>query len=199
LKKKFDQVYQFKIILSDIKPPIWRRIQIPETYSFWDLHVAITDAMGWADYHLHEFQMKDLSTMEEVRIGMPDEDEDWGIETLLDYKQKISDYFSMENKKAIYLYDFGDGWHHILQLEKIIPKEKNTNYPICTSGKRACPPEDCGGIGGYEDILKIMKNPKHKEYKDMITWLGGKFDPENFDSYKVHFDDPVKRRKLSYQ
>jgi hypothetical protein len=198
LKKKFDQVYQFKIILSDIKPPIWRRIQIPETYSFWDLHVAITDAMGWADYHLHEFRTKDPSTTQEVRIGNPI-DEDWGITTLPEHKQKISKYFSLDNKKAVYLYDFGDGWHHIIQLEKIIPREKNTNYPKCVAGKRACPPEDCGAIPGYENILKIIKNPKHKEYKETIKWLGGKYDPEQFDINEVHFDDPDKRRRLAYE
>ena len=200
MKKKFDQVYQFKIILSDIKPPIWRRIQVPETYSFWGLHVAITDAMGWADYHLHEFRMKEPSTTREVRIGMPDDDdEDWGVMTLPDHKQKISKYFSIGNKKAEYLYDFGDGWYHDIQMEKIIPREKNTDYPRCIGGKRACPPEDCGGIGGYEHLLKIIKNPKHKEYKEMITWLGGKFDPEHFDTNEVRFDDPVKRRRLAYE
>ncbi len=129
MKKKFDQVYQFKITLRDIKPPIWRRIQVPETYTFWDLHVAIQDAMGWSDYHLHEFEMVNSSTDLKVNIGIPDED--FGREILPGWKQKIADYFSVENRSADYTYDFGDNWEHIIKLEKILPRDKNVDYPIC--------------------------------------------------------------------
>lgn len=197
MKKKFDRVYQFKITLNYITPPIWRRIQVPETYTFWGLHVAIRDAFGWSDCHLHEFELRDKSTGLRADIGIPDEDFDGSI--LAGWNQKIVDYFSMENCSARYVYDFGDYWVHKIQLEKIIPKEKDGIYPRCIKGKRACPPEDCGGIGGYERLLDIMSNENHEEYDEMIEWLGGRFDPEHFDVDEVGFNDPDKRRNIAFE
>ncbi|MDI3524632.1 MULTISPECIES: plasmid pRiA4b ORF-3 family protein [unclassified Kosmotoga] len=193
MKKKFDHVYQFKITLKGIKPPIWRRIQVPETYTFWDLHVAIQDAMGWLDYHLHEFEIINPSTGLKVNIGIPDED--FGRDVLPGWKQKIADYFSMENPKANYTYDFGDNWEHKIELEKILPREKGVTYPVCIKGKRACPPEDCGGVWGYEELLEAIKDPAHERHEELLEWLGEDFDPEHFDVNEVSFDDPNKRLK----
>ena len=114
------------------------------------------------------------------------------------WKQKIADYFSQENEKADYVYDFGDNWEHIIKLEKILPREENIKYPICIKGRRACPPEDCGGIGGYYNLLEIIKNPNHEDYEEMLDWLGGEFDPERFDVEEVSFDDPGKRQKIAF-
>jgi hypothetical protein len=197
MKKKYDRVYQFKITLKGIRPLVWRRIQVPETYSFWDLHIAIQDAMGWFDYHLHQFEMVDASTGMEVIIGIPDKES--GLEILPEMKQKIAEFFSMENRSADYVYDFGDYWEHKILLEKMLPRDKNIDYPICIAGKRACPPEDCGGIGGYEDLLEIISDPDHEEHEEMKEWLGGEFDPEHFDAKEVSFDDPDKRRKIAYE
>ena len=193
MKKEFEKVYQFKITLKRSKPPIWRRIQVPETYTFWDLHVAIQDVMGWEDYHLHEFEIMDPTTKRIVRIGFPDNE--FGMEILPGWKQKISDYFTLENKKSNYTYDFGDDWEHIVLLEKILPCEKNIKYPRCIDGKRACPPEDCGGIWGYEELLEAIKDPNHEQHKEMKEWIGKDFDPEYFNPSKINFDDPEKRRK----
>jgi len=198
MKKKFDRVYQFKITLMDVRPSIWRRIQVPETYSFWDLHVAIQDAMHWLDYHLHEFEIVNPSTGIKTSVGIPG-DEDFGKEILPEWKQKIADYFSMENRLAKYTYDFGDNWEHIIKLEKVLPRDKNINYPVCIGGKRASPPEDCGGVWGYEDFLKIINNPDHEEYEETIEWAGGEFDPEYFDVKEIKFDDPAKRRKIAFE
>ncbi len=198
MKKKFNKVYQFKITLKGVRPPIWRRIQVPETYTFGDIHVAIQDAMGWSDYHFHEFEIVNLSTGLKANIGIPVPDEAFGREVLQDWKQKIADYFSMENRSANYVYDFGDTWEHRIQLEKILLREKGVDYPICIKGKRACPPEDCGGIWGYEELLEIIKNPKHEEHEEMLEWLGGEFDSEHFDVEEVSFDDPDKRRKMAF-
>ena len=194
MKKDFKNVYQFKITLQETKPPIWRRIQVPETYTFWDLHIAIQDAMGWNDYHLHEFDVKKPGLRNEVRIGIPERDLD--TEFLPGWKQKIADYFSMENRTAAYIYDFGDDWVHTITLEKILPRKMKTKYPLCIKGKRACPPEDVGGVYGYEEFLQIIRNPKHKEHKSMLKWIGGNFDPEQFDVNKIHFDNPDKRLKM---
>lgn len=193
MKKIFNQVYQFKITLKGIRPPIWRRIQVPETYTFWDLHVAIQDAMGWLDCHLHEFEMVNPSTGSNVSIGIPDEN--FGREVLPGWKQKIADYFSMENKQADYVYDFGDNWLHKIRLKTILPRQENINYPNCIKGKRACPPEDCGGTWGYEEFLEIIKTPNHEKHEEILEWIGGEFDSEHFDVREVIFADPGERRK----
>lgn len=198
MKKKFVNVYQFKITLKDTKPPIWRRIQVPGTYTFWDLHVAIQDAMGWLDHHLHSFNLFNPSAGRKVEIGIPDEEFDFGREILADWEQKIKDYFSMENRLADYTYDFGNNWEHSIKLEKILPRDKNISYPICIAGKRKCPPEDCGGTGGYERLLKIIRDKNHEEYEEMMEWLDGEFDPECFDPAEVYFDDPDFRRKIRF-
>src|SRR4030095_3771456 len=166
-------IYQFKISLQYIKPPIWRRIQVPDFHTFWDLHCAIQDAMGWDDYHLHEFSILNPQSGIEERIGMPCDE--WEDETLLTgWETKISSYFSPNNEKASYMYDFGDGWTHQVVLEKILPYDPQLQYPQCSAGKRACPPEDCGGVPGYEHLLEVMSKPRHKEYKRLVEWLGCK-------------------------
>lgn len=193
--KKFSNIYQFKISLEEIKPKIWRRIQVPENYSFWDLHVAIQDAMGWLDCHLHQFHVNNKRTMEPEFIGIPDEFEDYNMPVLSGWKIFISDFFSLQNKKMLYEYDFGDGWNHNVFLEKILPKELNIKHPICLVGERACPPEDCGGSCGYENFLKIIKDPTHEEHQDMMNWSGGHFESELFNPSEVVFSSPKSRLK----
>ncbi len=199
MKKKYNQVYQFKITLKGTKPPIWRRILVPETYTFWDLHVAIQDAMGWEDYHLHEFTLLSPKTGRKVKIGIPsDEDADFGWEVLAEWNQKIAHYFSSENSKADYVYDFGDGWEHSIKLEKILPRETGVAYPRCIDGRGACPPEDCGGIGGYAEFLEAIGDPANELHEDMLDWVGGSFDPDDFDPNDVEFEDPDSRFKLAF-
>ena len=198
MKRKYDQIFQFRITLRDIRPPIWRRIQVPEIYSFWDLHVAIQDAMGWDDCHLHQFEMVNPSTGSKEEIGIPIEDSLWDRKVYPGWERKIADYFTMNNSAAAYEYDFGDSWEHTVKLEKILPRVKVVKYPICIKGKRRCPPEDCGGIWGYENFLQIMNDPDHEEYEDMKEWIGGEFDPEYFNVKEVIFDDPDVRRKMMF-
>lgn len=187
MKKKFDRVYQFKVTLRGVRPPIWRRIQVPETYSFWELHVAIQDAMGWSYFHLHEFEVYNDSTGMNDVIGIPDEEFSFGTEILPGWKRKISKYFIVEKMSADYTYDFGDDWRHKLVLEKILPRNENSDYPLCIGGRRACPPEDCGGTWGYEEICS-GKSESQEEYAD--------YDPECFDVKDVIFEDPAKIRKM---
>ena len=105
----------------------------------------------------------------------------------------------MENSKANYEYDFGDGWEHIIKLEKILPRDETITYPVCIGGKRKCPHEDFGGTPGYEDILRLMNEPEDEEYENTVSWLGGRFDPENFDFKDVRFDDPDERFKIAME
>jgi hypothetical protein len=192
-------VYQFKVTLKGIRPPVWRRIQVPQNYTFWDLHVAIQDAMGWLDSHLHAFHLKNPKTEKKDEIGIPTDDFGWsGNRVHPGWERRISRYFSMENAKALYLYDFGDDWQHEVKLEKILPREKGIDYPLCVKGKRACPPEDCGGVFGYLNILEILSNPEHEEYEETMEWLGEGFDPEYFDPEEIEFWDPRQRWDMAF-
>lgn len=190
---KFHHVYQFRIILENITPSIWRQIQVPETYTFWDFHMAIQDAMGWNNSHLHQFETNNPKTKKNEFIGIP-EDVYGGdfidFETLAGWKLYIKDYFSEENRIIPYLYDFGDGWMHRIEYECILFKQSKQKYPVCIAGERACPPEDCGGEWGYENLLEILKNPNHEEHEEMKLWVGKKFDPEKFDASKIRFCNP---------
>jgi len=189
--KRYKNVYQFKITLKGTKPPVWRRIQVPETYTFYDLHVAIQDAMGWEDTHLHEFVVNKPPGMREVRIGIPSDDDDvYEREILQGWSNKISKYFNEWNKKALYVYDFGDNWQHVIEFEKVLPKDPNRTYPICIAGKRACPPEDCGGVWLYQELCQGT-HPYQEAYAD--------FDPEKFDVREVWFSDPKLRFKEHYE
>jgi hypothetical protein len=197
MAKKINEVYQFKITLTSSEPSIWRRILVPSHYSFWDIHVAIQDSMGWLDYHLHSFSIKDPITNSKVEIGIPDEEYDaFDRKVLPDHKVKISKYFNENNRNARYEYDFGDSWIHTIKFEKIIQATDGEKYPKCIDGQKACPPEDCGGIGGYYNLLTVLSDPKNEEYNEMIEWLGGEFDPEKFDPKDISFDDPKERFKL---
>ena len=193
--KKPAIIFQFKITLKDINPSIWRRIQVPSKYSFWDLHVAIQDSMTWFDCHLHAFRMKRPHGRKILEIGIPSDDFD-DIECLPGWDEYIADYFIKPGKTAEYEYDFGDSWHHEILFEGLLLKEKNIKYPVCLAGERACPPEDCGGVWGYEKLLAVLQNPKDEEYESMVEWLSGwygKYDPEKFDKEKIKFDNPKTR------
>lgn len=188
-KKTFENVYQLKLSMKGITPQIWRRIQVPENYTFFDLHEAIQAVMDWDDYHLHEFEMRNPKTEKLDRIGAKGDDQDYfGDKSLvLEKKTKLSDYFTMENKEALYTYDFGDNWQVKVKLEKILPRIEGVDYPICTEGKRASVPEDSGGIGGYMYKLEVLKDPHHEDYEDTLEWMGDDFDPEYFDPKDVSF------------
>ena len=152
--------------------------------------------MGWWDSHLHSFRLKNPLTDKKEEIGIPSDDFFADeIPTLPGWKEKMSKWFTEENKKAEYVYDFGDGWRHEVKLEKILPREEKVKYPRCIEGERACPPEDCGGIGGYCNLLEIISNPAHEEYEEMMEWLGGRYDPETFYPAQVKFDNPKERLK----
>lgn len=192
-------VYQFRVSLRDIDPPIWRRIQVPARYSFWDFHVALQDSMGWLDYHLHMFRTADPGSRQVVEIGIPD-DEPFEDDTpcLPGWEIPIAAYFLEPGTRADYEYDFGDSWEHEILLEDIVERVPKQRYPKCLAGARACPPEDCGGVSGYEDLLAIIADPLHEEYESMMEWLGGQFAPDAFDPRRVRFDSPSKRWRIAF-
>ncbi|OIN82957.1 plasmid pRiA4b ORF-3 family protein [Francisella sp. TX07-6608] len=193
-------VYQFKISLDCIKPTIWRRIQISDLATFWDLHVAIQDSMGWFDCHLHQFTIKNPNTSESIRIGISDPDFDDMLPTKAGWDIKIREYFTKNNPKCEYEYDFGDGWGHVIKFEGQQEKIGGVKYPVCLDGENACPPEDVGGYWGYEDFVKIMTDENHERYDNMLEWFGEKYDPKKFDASKVKFSNARRRLNqiLSY-
>lgn len=200
---KSNIIYQFHIELNEIVPMIWRRIQVPAKYSFWDLHVAIQDSMGWLDYHLHAFRVRMPHKRKITEIGIPD-DEAYDQVVLPGWEIFIAEYFTEPGKLALYEYDFGDGWDHNVLLEGILLKEEGGKYPKCIAGERACPPEDCGGVPGYYQLLEIIGNPNHLEYQEYIAWLKGHaknyypYDPGGFDPDQIEFWNPKKRWQMAF-
>jgi hypothetical protein len=194
-----ERVYQFRIELKDLKPMIWRRIQVPETYSFWDLHVAIQDAMGWLDYHLHAFLITESNRESSVVIGIPDEFEQPHARTLPGWETPLPGYFHEIGSTADYEYDFGDSWLHRVVLEGVLLADSETKYPICVDGERACPPEDCGGSHGYDRLIYALKNPEQDESEELVNWVGEEFDPEEFAPGDVDFDDPKERWERAFK
>lgn len=188
------KVYQIKITMKDIEPLIWRRIVVPDHYTFWDLHCGIQDAMGWDDYHLHEFRVPFKAFNYFERIGIPFEDDlEEDTELKPGWQLLISDYFLEIGDHAEYEYDFGDCWVHDILFEGILLREKGQKYPQCIGGERACPPEDCGGVSGYYQLCEVMRDKDHDEYSDYLQWLGKPYDPEEFDPRKVKFTRPGSR------
>ena len=164
-------IYQIKVTLKDSKPPIWRRLQVMGDTTLNSLHLILQEAMGWEGYHLYQF------IVGQTYFGEPDPD----FDAEDDSKVKLSQIVRREKQKFTYEYDFGDSWLHEILVEKILPPEPGVHYPFCLKGKRACPPEDCGGVWGYDDLLETIKDPGNEEYEEMMDWLGGEFDPEAFD------------------
>ena len=165
-------VYQLKITLQDVKPPIWRRVQVKDC-TLAGLHDVIQTCMGWDGGHLHAFEVGGEQYGEPDPTGM--------METEDERKVKLSRVVTGNIKKFTYTYDFGDNWEHVVQVEKTLDAEPGVRYPRCVAGKRACPPEDCGGAWGYGDFLEAVRNPNHPSHEEMLEWAGGEFDPEACD------------------
>ncbi|KUL27924.1 plasmid pRiA4b ORF-3 family protein [Chlorobium limicola] len=195
-------VYQFRITLKVIDPPVWRVIRIPKEYTFWDLHVAIQDAMGWMDYHLHEFRKGARPEPATPRIGIPIEGEDDFFPNsplLPGWQISIDEYFHEPGMKMYYEYDFGDGWLHEVLLEGVLLREKGVKYPNCIAGGRTTPPEDCGGPHGYYSMLETLADAASEDYKETLTWLRHHvknylpYEPNAFDIGKIRFTSAARR------
>lgn len=187
MTKTSPKIFQFKIKLCGITPMIWRRVHALSDSTFGDLHYVIQGAMGWDCSHLHEFAMCNPRTGSLDRIASSEEVAEVGGDLINQDSVTIDSYFSSANKKANYTYDFGDDWEHEIVLEKILDVVDGVDYPICIAGKRACPPEDCGGVWGYQNLIEILADPNNEEYEERLEWYG-EFDSEEFDLKEVRLN-----------
>jgi len=185
-------VHQLRISLNGSEPEIWRSFKINSDSTFEDLHIVIQVVMGWENYHLYEFKNKDYT------IGIEPEEAFFSDEDLIPADTiKIIDVLPRKRSNIIYSYDFGDSWEHKILVEEIF-KDEVIISPICISGEMNCPPEDCGGIWGYTDLLEVIKDKKHPDHVGMLEWLGGSFDPKFFnlsDVNKLLSKVKTKRKK----
>ncbi|HEY3267562.1 MAG TPA: plasmid pRiA4b ORF-3 family protein [Armatimonadota bacterium] len=175
-----EPIYQLKITLVGIRPPVWRRVQTEAGITLGKLHGVIQAAMGWTDSHMHGFDVRGVS------YGQPIPDLDSDLEMKSETRMKLRQAAPKERSRFRYEYDFGDSWQHDILLEKIVPAEPGVRYPVCVGGRRACPPEDCGGVWGYADLLGKLADPESEEREDLLEWLGGEIDPEHFDLEEVN-------------
>ena len=168
-------IYQIKVTLEGSKPPIWRRLQVRSNISLTELHTIIQTAFGWWDYHLHQFIIGDRY------YGLPDPFYDDDLDMHDERKVRLNQIASHEGFKFRYEYDFGDSWVHQVLVEKILSPQPGQHYPVCIKGRGACPPEDVGGIWGYFHFLEAIGDPDHEEHDELLDWVGGEFDPAEFD------------------
>ncbi len=167
---------QLKITLCYSKPPIWRRVVVRADMKLHHLHRVIQVAMGWTESHMHQFRLG------RVYYGMTElEPGGLGGDTLNEKKFTVADLAPAPKKKFIYEYDFGDSWEHEVLVEKVLPPDPAFKHPVCLAGANAGPPEDCGGIGGYYDLLEALADPKHEQHEEMKEWIGDEWDASRFN------------------
>jgi hypothetical protein len=169
------KIYQLKITLKYVRPPIWRRVQVSGDITLAELHIILQAAMGWYNSHLHQFRVG------KTYYGAPSIDEFSDPNLKDDSKAQLASILKKPKQKMVYEYDFGDGWEHEILLEHVLSRATGVRYPRCLGGARACPPDDCGGVGGYANFLQAISDPEHDEHDEYLEWIGGRFDPEAFD------------------
>ncbi|RVX46062.1 pRiA4b ORF-3-like protein [Nonomuraea polychroma] len=168
-------VHRIKVTLAGSRPPIWRRLEVASTITLCTLHDVLQAAFGWEDYHMWVFESP-LG-----RYGVADRE----LHIASAAAKRLNQVAPAPEDRFSYTYDFGDDWEHAILVEAVTQAEPGIAYPRCLAGRRACPPEDCGGIWGYDYLLEILADPKHEEHEDRLEWLGldsaDQFDPTAFN------------------
>jgi hypothetical protein len=173
-------IFRVHVSLMDIAPPIWRRIELSSQTTLKQFHRIVQIAMGWSNSHLHEFIVGGR------RYGTLDPTYDEPGDVIAEGKVRLSDVLSVPEARVLYIYDFGDYWQHVVRLESIFSAVPGVAYPRVLNGARSCPPEDCGGTGGYADLLEVLTDPTHEEFEDMREWVGPRFNAEVFSTDDVN-------------
>ncbi|HEX3881549.1 MAG TPA: plasmid pRiA4b ORF-3 family protein [Stellaceae bacterium] len=176
----FQQIAAVRIELRDSDPVIWRQVEVPTSITLKVLHDIIQTTMGWCDYHLWEF------TIAKRRYGLPS-DEDWGTEQLNDARKvRLREVLRPRRTTIDYLYDFGDGWEHRLTVTNIRAGDPDLSYPRYIAGDRNAPPEDCGGISGFYEMLDARADPDREDHAEAEEWLDD-YDPDSIDELPIKF------------
>jgi hypothetical protein len=173
-------VYGLRITLRDTHPPIWRAVEVTGGTTLHKLHWIFQLTMGWTNSHLHQFLIGNET------YGQREFDDDPPPDLRNEHEAGLVDVLWRPSAVFVYEYDFGDSWEHDVLVEGIYPRSAGKKYPICIEGERACPPEDCGGVHGFYEMLESIEDPRHPEHEDVLTWLGGGFDPDAFDLAEVN-------------
>jgi hypothetical protein len=182
-KRKQKHAYQMMVMLEGSEPKIWRQISVPGNMTLADLDRIIQAAMGWTNSHLHQF------TIEGQVYGVLDDEWIDEMPCLPDDEFTLDAVLGTEVKSFSYEYDFGDGWQHQVEVQMVmVVDEKRNSWPMCLAGANACPPEDVGGLGGYEEFLEAISDPVHEEHESMRRWCGGPFDSQGFDINSANRD-----------
>lgn len=171
-------VYQIKIVLINSKPLIWRRVLVEPDMTLEEIHYVVQTTMPWTNSHLHQFHARDGARYADPAFELDD--------TADETRVRLDELLVKPKDRIVYEYDFGDGWNHAIELEKIVAREPKQKLPVCVAGKRAAPPDDCGGVWGYEHLLEVLADPDHEEHEDLSEWVGGQFDAEAFDLKDVN-------------
>jgi hypothetical protein len=179
-------VYYLRITLQDSKPPIWRDILVPNDLTLEGLHYVIQIVMGWGNCHVHQFIAEKVlytagivNSNHDTTYGLDQSDVE--IQDRNEKKYTVSQLLFKEEATIIYEYDLGDSWTHQIKLKKIMPVDANAHQPRCIKGENACPPEDCGGIWGYTDMLETLQHSDDTENAQLLAWFGKDFNPSHFD------------------
>jgi hypothetical protein len=166
------KIVSLQIKLDEAEPAIMRRVEVPLTIPLDHLHLVLQAAMGWENYHLYEFRVRD------TRWGIPTPEMDFGDGPLDAKKTRLIDVLQDFGVKSFkYVYDFGDDWRHSIRVGRTTDAVSGVAYPRLVEAVGHCPPEDVGGSWGYEEFLKVLADPDHEEYAERMEWAGGPFDP----------------------
>lgn len=175
------KILRLRISLEGSDPEIWRRFQLTDEMTLLDLHNVVQIVMGWTDSHLHEFEIKG----KRYCLRFPNDDF-YGDPPIDEGTVRLGDVLKRVRQKVQYIYDMGDGWQHTLVVEERVESASGFPHPVCLAGERACPPEDCGGIWGYYQMLEAVRDPEHDEHETYLEWLSPDFDRDHFDLREVN-------------
>jgi hypothetical protein len=174
-----DEIFVLKVSLRGTKPPIWRQLRMPANTTLDMVHEVLQASFGWTDDHLHVFEsggQRYSARSSEPAWGEPDGDE---------RRVRLADLLGAPGDRLRYEYDFGDSWEHDIVVEEVVPGD-GARVAVCVGGRRAGPPEDCGGVWGYTELCAILADPRHQEHNERMDWVGGRFDPARFDPQEVN-------------
>lgn len=180
------RLYQIKVTVQETDPPVWRRLLVRSDTTLLQMHRILQVAMGWKDYHLHEFRVG------AVLFGETDPDS--GIRRISEKATFLADVLRKVDDRLEYEYDFGDGWEHEIHLEEITELDSDAMHPIVVEGARACPPEDVGGPEAYRDFLRVIADSNDPEHDEHLAWCGGSYDPDKFDADSLNI--VLQRRRM---